>query len=161
MAVLTGACTLATAQSPDDYHMYFTEAFARYGEAVEACESRRDARKPPSQEVISKVGQYELQKARVFLIYNDFKRMQECSSDAAVEILVAAGSLRNKEESLLEETRLALESLEENLFIGTDLAFEMKYRELPEAMRNDLERLDYFQSPFQAYSVLDEIESQP
>lgn len=154
----TGACSLATAQSPSEYHMYFTEALAKYGKAVEACETRRQEKEPPSQEVINKVSQYEVHKVRVFLMYNDFKRMQECSSDATVEILIAMGSLRNNDK-LLKETQLALASLEETLFIGTDLAYEMKYRNLPAAMRQDLERLDYFQSPFQAYSVLDEIET--
>lgn len=156
--LVAGTCTLANAQSPGDYHTYFTEAFSQYGQAVEACETLRQTKEAPPVEVISKVGQYEIQNLRVFLMYNDFKRMQECSSNGAVEMLIAGGSLRN-EGNLLPETRQAVEALEETLFIGTDLAFEMKYRQLPKAMRSNLEQLDYFRTPFQAYSVLDEIES--
>ncbi len=155
---MAGSCVLAHAESPGDYHLYFTEAFARHGQSVEACERLRQTRQSPSEEVISKVSEYKLQDVRVFLMYNDFKRMQNCSSDAAAELLIALGSLQN-EKDLLKETRQAVDALEEILFMGTDLDFEMKYRQLPEAMRNKLEQLDYFQTPFQAYSVLDEIES--
>lgn len=153
---LFAASAAASAQSPGDYHLYFTEAFTQYGQSVEDCETLRETKQPPSADVLQELRQYDPQNVRVFLVYNDYKRMQNCSSDAATQLLIATGSLKN-EGNLLEETRQSIEALEETLFLGTDLDYEMKYRALPTAIRNELERVDYFQTPYNAFSVIDEL----
>ena len=155
MALVVGS-TAANAQSPGDYHLYFTETFAEYGQSVEDCETLRQTRQPPGADILQKLRQYDPQNVRVFLVYNDYKRMQNCSSNEAAQLLVAAGSLKN-EGNLLEETRLAIEALEKTLFMDTDLDYEMKYRALPTAMRTKLEQMNYFQTPFQAFSVIDKL----
>lgn len=156
VTALFAACTTANAQSPGDYHLYFTEAFAEYGQSVEDCEQLRQSKQPPSTGVLQELRQYDPQNVRVFLVYNDYKRMQNCSSDAATQLLVAAGSLKN-EDNLMDETRQSIEALEGTLFLDTDLDYEMKYRALPTAMRNELEQVNYFQTPFQAFSVIDKL----
>ena len=153
---LLATCTTASAQSPGDYHLYFAEAFTQYGQSIEDCETLRETKQPPSANVLEELRQYDPQNVRVFLVYNDYKRMQNCSSDAATQLLIAAGSLKN-EDNLLEETRESIKALEGLLFLRTDLDYEMKYRALPSAMRNELEGVDYFQTPYKAFSVIDEL----
>ncbi|GGY76266.1 hypothetical protein [Marinobacter zhanjiangensis] len=147
-----------TAFSDDAYHAYFMDTFAAYGESVERCQALRDDAGAPPQELVEEIKGKDSHHLRVFLIYHEFARQDECTAEETAAMLYALGALP-KVDDVPPETRQAVEALSENMFSGERLEMEMRYRDLPSGFREKLEAESWFHTPFSAFEVLEAAEA--
>lgn len=143
--------------SMQEEHRYIAEKIAAYGEAVERCEKMTANRALPPESVMDKLRGYEIEDVRAFLITRNTYLEEECQKPALTELAYAIGVLEGANVS--GKPKMILENIKPLVFGKETWGLKERYMQLPDNMRQTLEKEAYFDQPYNDFEILQALES--
>ena len=155
--LVVSGCSYADVNAMQEEHQYIAGKIAAFNEAIERCEKVAANREAPPQSLINELKSYNLEDVRAFLITLNAKLTEDCQKPELTELAYAIGVLEGAE--VTGKPKQILDNIKPLVFGQETWGLKERYMQLPEGMRNSLEKEPYFDKPFSDIEILTTLES--